>query len=62
MAIKLQNYIFDRKKSFVFLNYISFLKKCFVYFDVHKKIIYFLKIIIIKKKRRNGVQISRYGF
>ena len=55
MATKLQNYIIDTKKKFIYL----FLKKYFVYFDVHKKIIYFLKIII-KKKKRNDVQISSF--
>ena len=36
MTIKLQNYIFDTKKKFIYL----FLKQYFVYFDVHKKYIY----------------------
>ena len=45
MATKLQNYIIDTKKKFIYF----FLKKKFVYFDVHKKIIYFLKIIIKKE-------------
>ena len=45
MTMKLQNYIFDTKKKFIYL----FLKKYFTYFDVHEKIIYIFKIIIKKK-------------
>ena len=46
MATKLKKTTYSIQRKSL---YLSFWKKKFIYFDVHKKIIYFLKIIIKKE-------------
>ena len=55
MTTKLQNYIFDTKKKFIYF----FLKKKMSILMFTKKYIY---IYFENNYKKNGVQISRYEF